>query len=49
MDLTDFVIFDFLWFYPFAIIGGYWWEFHTVGSDGETLNDFSFSEVRALL
>ena len=25
MDLTDFVIFDFLWFYPFAIIGGYWW------------------------
>ena len=26
-----------------------WWEFHTVGSDGEALNDFSFSEVRALL
>ena len=24
-----------------------WWEFHTVGSDGEALNDFSFSEVRA--
>ena len=23
MDLTDFVIFDFLWFYPFAIIDGY--------------------------
>ena len=26
-----------------------WWEFHTVRSDGEALNDFSFSEVRALL
>ena len=26
-----------------------WWEFPTVRSDGEALNDFSFSEVRALL
>ena len=26
-----------------------WWEFHTVRSDGDALNDFSFSEVRALL
>lgn len=23
--MPDFVIFDFLWFYPSAIIGGYWW------------------------
>jgi len=23
-----------------------WWEFHTVGDEGEMLNDFSFSEVR---
>ena len=26
-----------------------WWEFHTAVNGGEVLNDFSFSEVRALL
>ncbi|WP_273372239.1 hypothetical protein [Alistipes megaguti] len=25
-----------------------WWEFHTTGPEGEMLNDFTFSEVRAL-
>ncbi len=25
-----------------------WWEFHTTGCEGEMLNDFTFSEVRAL-
>ena len=25
-----------------------WWEFHTTGPDGEMLNDFTFSELRAL-
>lgn len=25
------------------------WEFHTAGEEGEMLNDFSFSELRALL
>ena len=24
-----------------------WWEFHTTGSEGEMLNDFTFSELRA--
>lgn len=24
-----------------------WWEFHTSGTGGEMLNDFSFSELRA--
>ena len=33
----------------FADLVPVWWVFHTVGSDGEALNDFSFSEVRALL
>ncbi len=23
-----------------------WWEFHTVGDDGEVLNDFQFSELK---
>lgn len=23
-----------------------WWEFHTTGCDGETLNDFSFTELK---
>lgn len=22
-----------------------WWEFHTIGDDGEMLNDFGFSEL----
>lgn len=26
-----------------------WWEFHTVGEEGERLNDFSFSELRRWL
>lgn len=26
-----------------------WWEFHTFTTDGEVLNDFSFSEVRRLI
>lgn len=26
-----------------------WWEFHTFDAEGERLNDFSFSELRALL
>ena len=26
-----------------------WWEFHTADDSGERLNDFSFSELRALL
>lgn len=26
-----------------------WWEFHTADEGGEQLNDFSFSELRALL
>lgn len=26
-----------------------WWEFHTCGEAGEVSNDFSFSELRALL
>lgn len=26
-----------------------WWEFHTVGAEGETDNDFSFRELRPLL
>lgn len=24
-----------------------WWEFHTVGPDGEMINDFSFSELKS--
>ena len=26
-----------------------WWEFHTADDSGDRLNDFSFSELRALL
>lgn len=26
-----------------------WWEFHTVGEEGERLNDFSFSELKRWL
>ncbi|MCM1151555.1 MAG: hypothetical protein NC209_02820 [Alistipes sp.] len=26
-----------------------WWEFHTFAPDGETLNDFSFSELRTFV
>ena len=26
-----------------------WWEFHTFDAEGEQLNDFSFSELRAQL
>ena len=26
-----------------------WWEFHTVGAEGEMLNDFEFSELKHYL
>lgn len=26
-----------------------WWEFHTVGEEGEQSNDFSFSELKRFL
>lgn len=26
-----------------------WWEFHTVGDEGELINDFSFARLRALV
>lgn len=26
-----------------------WWEFHTVGEDGECLNDFDFAALRHML
>lgn len=26
-----------------------WWEFHTVGDEGELLNDFSFAELKRCL
>lgn len=31
---------------PIADLVPVWWEFHTVGPDGEWLNDFSFGELR---
>ncbi len=26
-----------------------WWEFHTVGPEGEQLNDFSFTELKSYI
>ena len=33
--------------HPIADLVPVWWEFHTVGPDGELLNDFSFAELKS--
>lgn len=31
---------------PISDLVPVWWEFHTVGDEGECLNDFSFAEMK---
>lgn len=35
--------------FPVADLVPVWWEFHTVGPEGEVLNDFSFSELKSYI
>lgn len=35
--------------HPIADLVPVWWEFHTVGAEGEVLNDFDFSEMKHCL
>lgn len=34
---------------PISDLVPVWWEFHTVGDEGECLNDFSFAEMTRYL
>lgn len=34
---------------PISDLVPVWWEFHTVGPEGERLNDFEFSELKHYL